>query len=263
MKQLAATALEWHVDGRRIVGPLDLDLERNECLGIIGPNGSGKTSLLRLLAGLERPTAGTVVVNDRPLGEWSAKARARRIAYVPQLRPLDVPLTVRQLLHSARYPHLSRRQIAPAVADFAAVDSAAREVGVVELLDRPLVELSGGERQSAYVAAALAQASELLLLDEPTTHLDAGNQRRVAALLLDLRRESGRSLVVSTHDLGFAARLCDRLLALSSGKIVAAGPPAELLVPAALEELFGTPFKLWRDGSETLPVVDFDAEAAR
>jgi iron complex transport system ATP-binding protein len=255
---LEAQSVEWRVGGRSIVGPVDLALERGECLGVIGPNGAGKTSLLRLLAGLELPTRGRVTLDGRRLQEWPAKARARRIGYVPQLRPVDVPLTAGQLLLSGRYPYLSARQLAPAASDFAAVDEAARRVGVTELLGRPLRELSGGERQGIYIAAALAQASEILLLDEPTTHLDAGNRRRVAALLLDLRRQAEHSLVVSTHDLRFAGRLCDRVLALQAGRPIICGSPAEVLVPEVLEALFDAPFKLLQEGGEVLPLLDLE-----
>ena len=257
---LAARGVEWRVAERSIVGPLDLELEPGECLGVVGPNGAGKTSLLRLLTGLERPSGGVVTLDGRRLADWPAKARARRIGYVPQLRPVDVPLTAGEILLSGRYPYLAASQLAPAASDFAAVAAAARRVGVTALLPRPLRELSGGERQSVYVAAALAQASEILVLDEPTTHLDAGNRRRVAALLLELRRHGGHTLVVSTHDLRFAGRLCDRVLALKDGHAVVCGPPSEVLVPGVLEPLFDAPFRLWRDGDELLPVLDLEGE---
>lgn len=258
MTVLRAAAVEWHADGRRVVGPLDLELAAGECLGIIGPNGAGKTTLLRLLGGLIRPESGSVSLEGRALASWSGKARARRLAYVPQLRPVDVPLTVRELLLSARYPHLSARQLAPAEADFAAVRRAAETVGVTALLDRPLTRLSGGERQCAFIAAALAQESDVLLLDEPTTHLDAGNRRRVASLLLDLRRDGAHTLVVATHDLRFAGRLCDRLLAMRDGRSVACAPPGEVLQPPTLERLFDAPFTLWRERGQVLPLLELD-----
>jgi len=260
MSLLRASALEWSVGDRRILGPLNLDLELGECLGVIGPNGAGKTTLLRLLAGLERPSAGEVTLEALELSQWESRARAQRIGYVPQLRPMEVPLTVRELLVSARFPYLSPRQFAPSERDFEAVASAAAEVGIESLLDRPLSQLSGGERQTAYVAAALAQASDLLLLDEPTTHLDAGNRRRVASLLLGLRRRQGHTLVVSTHDLRFAGRLCDRILALRGGVVVECGAPDVVLVPEVLESLFEAPFRLWEGGDEILPVLELEGD---
>jgi iron complex transport system ATP-binding protein len=258
MTGLTAHAAEWQAAGRRIVGPIDLDLRPGECLGLVGPNGAGKTSLLRLLAGLLRPTAGTVELAGRPLATWPARARARHIAYVPQLRPVAVPLTAGQILLSARYPYLTATRLAPADSDFAAVRDAARQVGVEPLLERPIDELSGGERQAVYIAAALAQQTEILLLDEPTTHLDAGNRRRVASLLLAVRRRATHTLVVATHDLRFAGRLCDRVVALRDGLVVEHGTPAQVLRPDVLERLFDAPFRLWRDGGEVLPVLELD-----
>jgi ABC-type cobalamin/Fe3+-siderophores transport system ATPase subunit len=258
MSGLAARGAAWEVAGRTIVEPLDLELRPGECLGVVGPNGAGKTSLLRLLAGLLRPTAGTVELDGRSLAAWPAKARAREIAYVPQLRPVTVPLTAGQVLLSARYPYLTATRLAPAASDFAAVRAAARQVGIEELLERPLDELSGGERQAVYVAAALAQGTGILLLDEPTTHLDAGNRRRVASLLLALRRRATHSLVVATHDLRFAGRLCDRVVAVRGGRVVEEGSPPEVLRPEVLERLFDAPFRLWRDGGEALSVLELD-----
>ncbi len=255
---LRAKEVEWRVGGRSIVGPVDLTLERGECLGVIGPNGAGKTSLLRLLVGLERPTRGRVTLDCRRLQEWGAKARARRIGYVPQLRPVDVPLTAGQLLLSGRYPYLAAHQLAPAASDFAAVDEAARRVGVTELLGRPLRELSGGERQGVYIAAALAQASEILVLDEPTTHLDAGNRRRVAALLLELRRHAEHSLVVSTHDLRFAGRLCDRVLALKGGGPSSAGRPPRCWCRTCWRRSSTRRSSCGEEGGEALPLLDLE-----
>ncbi len=258
MSRLVARGAGWRVGGRDIVAGVDLEVEPGATIGILGPNGAGKTSLLRLLAGLEPPTSGAIELDGRPIGEWPAKGRARRLAYVPQLRPIRVPLDVHRLLLSARYPYLGARQLAPAAEDFAAVRSAAAEVGIEPLLDRELDELSGGERQVVYIAAALAQQGEVLLLDEPTTHLDAGNQRRVAELLLALAAAGNRALVVATHDLRFAGRLCDRLLAMRDGRVLADGAPAEVLSAEVLERLFDAPFRVWRDGGELLPVVELE-----
>ena len=259
MTLLRTRGAEWGVEGRRIVGPLDLEIGAGESVGIIGSNGAGKTSLLRLLVGAVSPASGAVELDGRELGAWRSKARARRVAYVPQLRPVDVPLSVRELLLSARYPYLSPGRLAPARSDFEAVSEAARKVGVTGLLDRPLSELSGGERQCAYIAAAVAQAGDVLLLDEPTTHLDAGNRRRVASLLLDLRRDGAHTLVVATHDLRFAARLCDRLIALRDGQMIAAAPPADVLQPSLLARLFDAPFSLRQEDGEILPLLALDA----
>jgi iron complex transport system ATP-binding protein len=177
---------------------------------------------------------------------------------VPQLRPVTVPLTAGQVLLSARYPDLGATRLAPAESDFAAVREAARQVGVEAFLGRPIDELSGGERQAVYIAAALAQETELLVLDEPTTLLDAGNRRRVASLLLALRRRATHTLIVATHDLRFAGLLCDRLVALKDGVVAGDGPPRAMLRPEILQPLFDASFRLWRDGDDVLPVLDLE-----
>jgi len=266
---LAAKGLTWRAGERDIVGPLDLELVAGECLAIVGPNGAGKTSLLRLLAGLLEPSAGSVWLDGSPLGRLSRRAIARRIAYVPQLRPLSAPLTVEEVVLSGRYPHLEPWQWALRASDFAAVEVALSRVGLGALRDRPLDRLSGGERQSVYIAAALAQGGEILLLDEPTTHLDPRHQLEIARLLTELRsfREPPESpepiptptVVLATHDLDFAAHLATRVAALRSGKIVACDAPERVLRPEALRELFDAPFVSFRDGERAVARLDFGA----
>ncbi len=252
---VAATGLEWETGGRRIVGPLDLEVRPGECLIVVGPNGAGKTSLLRLVVGLLEPTAGRLEVGGRPARGGARRERARRIAYVPQIRPARVPLSVEEVVLLGRYPHLRRFQLAPAAADHRAVARALEQVGIGDLRRRPVGELSGGERQAVYIAAALAQEAELLVLDEPTTHLDPRHQAEVAELLARLSRTGDRTVLAATHDLAFAALLADRVVALAAGRVAAAGPPRDILCPAVLEPLFGTRFALAGDGDRPIPVL--------
>jgi iron complex transport system ATP-binding protein len=253
---LSARGLTRRAGGRTILGPLDLDVFAGECLMVVGPNGAGKTTLLRLLTGLLPSAAGEVRHRGRSLAGLPRRERARHIAYVPQVRPSSVPLTVHEVVLLGRYPHLSALQLAPRSEDFAAVEEALAVVGIVELRDRPLDELSGGERQAVYIAAALAQEAEMLVLDEPTTHLDARHQREVAALLLKLAREAGRTVVAATHDLNLASLLGDRLLALSGGRVLAVGSPAEILRPELLGTLFGTRFEIVRAGERPVTLLE-------
>lgn len=252
---LAAHGLSWDADGRTILGPLDLEVRAGECLVLVGPNGAGKTTLLRLLTGLLRPRAGDLVWRGRRYAELSRRELARRIAYVPQIRPARVPLTVEEVVLLGRYPHLSALQWAPRAADFAAVDEALARVGVDELRRRPVDELSGGERQAVFIAAALAQEAELLVLDEPTIHLDARHQSDLAGLLLRLAGEAGRTVVLATHDLNLASLLGDRLLALAGGRILAAGRPAEILRTDLLERLFRARFEIVRPGDRPVTLL--------
>jgi iron complex transport system ATP-binding protein len=252
---LVARGLAWQAGGRPIVGPLDLDVAAGACLVVVGPNGAGKTSLLRLLAGLLAPSAGTVSFRGRPLAGTPRREIARRIAYVPQIRPARVPLTVEEVVLLGRHPHLGRFQLAPAAADHAAVAAALARVGVEGLRARPLDELSGGERQAVYVAAALAQEAELLVLDEPTTHLDPPHQARVASLLADLVAGGGHTVLAASHDLTFAALVADRVVGLAAGRVAAAGTPREILHPEVLARLFGARFDLAGSPERPVPVL--------
>jgi iron complex transport system ATP-binding protein len=256
---LSARGLEWRSGSRTILGPLDLEVIPGECLAVVGPNGAGKTTLLRCLTGLLRPTKGEIAFAGRSLAGLSRREIARRIAYVPQLRPDHVPLAVEQVVLLGRYPHLSPFQIAPRSQDFAAVDEALRVVGIEELRGRPIDQLSGGERQAVYIAAALAQEAELLVLDEPTLHLDARHQHDLAALLLRLTASEDHTVVLATHDLNLASLLGDRLLALSKGRELATGTPAEILRPELLERLFRARFEIVRGGERPVTILDLGA----
>ena len=256
---LSARGLEWRSGSRSILGPLDLEVIPGECLAVVGPNGAGKTTLLRCLTGLLRPTNGEIAFAGRSLAGLSRREIARRIAYVPQIRPDHVPLAVEQIVLLGRYPHLSPFQIAPRAQDFAAVDEALRVVGIEDLRGRPIDQLSGGERQAVYIAAALAQEAELLVLDEPTLHLDARHQHDLAALLLRLTASEDHTVVLATHDLNLASLLGDRLLALSKGRELATGTPAEILRPELLERLFRARFEIVRGGERPVTILDLGA----
>jgi iron complex transport system ATP-binding protein len=255
---LTARRISWRVGGHEVLRPLDFDLEAGECLAVIGPNGAGKTTLLRLLAGLLQPAGGELAWEGRPYRELSRRELARRIAYVPQIRPARIPLTVEQMVLLGRYPYLSPLQMAPSAADVEHVGQVLARAGLTALRDRQLDGLSGGERQSVFVAAALAQEARALLLDEPTTHLDPRHQLDVAGLLLDLRAGGEHSIVLTTHDLNLAARLADRVVALRAGEVVAAGPPTELIQPHRLEEVFAARFERVGQGEDPRVLLRLD-----
>jgi len=254
---VATRRLGWRAGGRRILGPIDLEVRRGECLAVVGPNGAGKTTLLRLVTGLLAPSDGELRWGERPYASLSRAGLARRIAYVPQVRPTRVPLTVEQLVLLGRYPHLKRWQLAPRAEDFAAVERALERVDALGLRKRPLTRLSGGELQTVYVAAALAQGSELLVLDEPTTHLDPRHQREIAALLLRLAGE--HTVLTATHELNFASLVADRILGLREGRALALGPPAAVLREEMLMELFEAPFETVRGGERPVTVLGLEA----
>ncbi len=248
----------WSAGGRPILGPVDLEVRRGECLAVVGPNGAGKTTLLRLASGLLEPSAGTIWWHETPLAALGRRQLARRIAYVPQLRPSRIPLTVAQLVLLGRFPYMTRFQLAPARSDFEAVGRALRQVGLEELRERPVDELSGGERQAVFIAAALAQEAELLVLDEPTTHLDPSHQREIARLIRGFNREPGHTVMTATHDLNFASLIADRVVALRRGEVLACEPPATAMRPELLERLFEAPFEIVRGGERPMTLLELD-----
>ena len=220
-------------------------------IGILGPNGSGKTTLLRMLAGTRRPQRGSVTIDGTALTAFSRAELARRMAVVPQETQLAFDYTVAEVTMMGRYPHLRGFEI-EGPADVALIEEALASTGTIHLKDRLFATLSGGEKQRVVIAAALAQISTrgtspqrglagagYLLLDEPTASLDLGYQLEVAALLRRLHDERGVSIVISTHDLGLAGTLCDRLIMIRQGEITADGPADEVLTAEHVRRVFG------------------------
>ena len=251
-------AAAWSAGETRILGPVDLEVRRGECLVVVGPNGAGKTTLLRLISGLMAATSGEIFWREAPLASMSRRALAKRIAYVPQVRPSRIPLSVEQLVLLGRYPHLSRFQMGPGKGDFEAAHRAIEQVGIGRLRTRPIELLSGGERQAAFIAAALAQEAELLVLDEPTTHLDPSHQRDIAGLIRTFQRDLGRTVLAATHDLNFASLIADRVVALRRGEILACEPPSAVMRPELLQRLFAAPFKVVRGGDRPMTILELD-----
>jgi iron complex transport system ATP-binding protein len=213
------------------------ELGRGQILGILGPNGSGKTTLLRLLGGTRVPTSGDVLLDETSLRRFSRRALAQRIAVVPQETQLAFDYTVMEMVLMGRHPHLGLFQI-EGPADIAIARDALGATGTAELESRQFNTLSGGEKQRVVIASALAQSSDILLLDEPTASLDLGYQLEVASLLLRLNRERGVTIAVSTHDLNFAASVCQRLVMLRAGRVIATGTTSEVLTPEHVRALY-------------------------
>jgi iron complex transport system ATP-binding protein len=226
------------VDTRLVLDRVSVNAQRGTIVGLLGPNGSGKTTLLRILAGMLRPQSGRVVLDDEPLNSLTRRALARRIAVVPQETHSTFDFTVLDIVLMGRYPHLGAFQLEGsddldiARAALAATDTAALET-------RTFTTLSGGEKQRVVIASALAQASDVLLLDEPTSSLDLAYQFEIASLLRRLNRERGTTMVVSTHDLNFAAALCGRIVLLKQGRVVAEGDTQAVLTAANIRTVYG------------------------
>ncbi|MEG3626811.1 ABC transporter ATP-binding protein [Streptomyces poriticola] len=247
--RIGAERLTWSASGRAIVDDVTLEVAPGETAGLIGPNGSGKSSLLRCLAGLRPPTAGTVRYDGEPIADWGVRRVARHVAFVEQAADTDTDLRVADVVGLGRTPFRDRWR-GPDATDRAVVVAALDRLGLTGLADRHWKSLSGGERQRAHIARALAQRPWCILLDEPTNHLDIKHQLE----LMELLAGTEQTVLVALHDLSLAARYCDRLLLMHQGRLVAAGPPADVLTPARLAEVFGVDAEVGRDGLGNLAV---------
>jgi iron complex transport system ATP-binding protein len=240
--------------GDRIVVPeLSLIVERGTIVSLVGPNGSGKSTLLKVLARLLKPGAGAVYLDGAEISRLPTAEVARRLAVLPQGPVAPPGLTVRELVEQGRYPHagalrMLRRQ------DHESVARAIELTDMTEFAHRHLDSLSGGERQRAWIALALAQDAPVLLLDEPTTFLDLGHQLEVLELIRKLNREHDMTILLVQHDLNQAARYADRMVAMEKGRIVADGPPKEVLTVELLRRVFGVSSSILTDPASRTPV---------
>jgi len=217
---------------------LTFDVRPGETFGVIGPNASGKTTLVRLLSKVLEPSEGRVLLQGEDVTRLSRAGLARRVAIVPQDVPRGFPHTVEELVLMGRFPRAPHRFF-ESQEDRVAARRAMEAVGVMDLRSALLDRLSGGERQRVLLARALAQEPQLLVLDEPTAHLDLRYQAECAGLLRRLRSQAGLTIVLVSHDLGFAAELSDRLLLMAGGATVRVGPPDAVIDEAVLEAAYG------------------------
>jgi len=234
--------------GRPAISDIDLSIEHGDRVALVGPNGAGKSTLLRAIAGLVEPSAGSIELGGTPLAGLDRLAVARRLAVVPQLSSLPFSTTVEEVVALGRLPHEHPiRGLRPA--DRAAVAAAIDRVGVGHLLGRDARELSLGERQLVLLAMAIAQEAPVLVLDEPTVHLDLRHQVEVMELLSDLNGRDGTTVIAVLHDLGLAAHFFPRLVVIDRGRLVADGAPAEALTPGRVRDVFGVDPALVRLGA--------------
>ena len=236
-------SVSFAVPERTLLQPLDLALSSGQMIGLIGHNGSGKSTLIKLLARQQAATAGRILLDERPLEAWGEREFARQVAYLPQQLPAAESLTVRELVGFGRYPWhglLGRFS----VDDQQEVERAMQLTDVTRFADSLVDTLSGGERQRVWLAMLLAQHTRYLLLDEPTSALDIAHQVEVLALVQRLSRELDLGVIVVLHDINMAARYCDHLVALHSGRLLLQGSPAELMNPEHLQAIYGLPMSV-------------------
>ncbi len=216
---------------------VSLAIARGSLTGLLGPNGCGKTTLIKLLSGVLRPARGEVTLDARPLLARTRREVARQVAVVPQETHPAFDYTAIEMVLMGRHPHLGALQL-EGPADLGIAREAMLATGTAALAERSYMTLSGGEKQRVVIASALAQAADVLLLDEPTASLDLGYQLEIAGLLARLNRERGVTMVLATHDLNLAASLCDHLVLMRRGRVIAQGAPAEVLTAALIGELY-------------------------
>ena len=236
MIRLDAVTAEYH--GRPVLRDVTLAIAAGERVALIGPNGAGKSTLLRVVTGLLTPAAGIVELGGEPIGRLGRLAVARRVAVVPQQATLPFATAVEEVVALGRLPHEDPfRGARPG--DRAAVGAAIERVGVGHLVGRDARELSLGERQLVLIALAVAQTAPILLLDEPTVHLDLRHQVETMDLLVDLNERDGTTILAVLHDLRLAAHFFPRLVLLDRGSVVADDAPSTVLSPDRIRDVFG------------------------
>lgn len=246
---------------RAIVERLSVTLEAGRITALIGANGCGKSTLLRALAGLHAPRRGAAMLDGLPLRDWPRKRLARRVAFLKQTQEVPEGLSVIELARHGRYAHRSLLR-GETQADREAVHWALDAAGLATMRERPLAALSGGERQRAWIATALAQRADILLLDEPTTYLDLGHQLEVMQTLAALNAQFGLTIVMSLHDLNQAMRYAQRALVLDGRRLVADGHPLDVLTPALIADVFHVESERLDGAGDGLPVCHARASGA-
>ncbi|MEQ4724355.1 ABC transporter ATP-binding protein [Nonomuraea sp. B19D2] len=238
MTRLRAEGVTLGYDDQAIVTNLDVQVPDGKVTAIVGANACGKSTLLRGLARLLKPRHGAVYLDGKALTEMSTHEVAKTLGLLPQTPLAPDGITVADLVARGRYPHQGwfRRWTEH---DDDAVTRALDATGTADLVNRPIRQLSGGQRQRVWVAMALAQDTDLLLLDEPTTYLDINHQVELLRLLRKLNAESGKTIVVVLHDLNLACRFCDHVIAMAEGAIVAEGEPTAVITAELVEKVFG------------------------
>jgi len=221
-----------------ILKNLSFSVQKGDFFIVIGPNGSGKTTLMKVISGILKPQKGNLEILGRPLRGYARKALAKTVAFVPQMVSADFPFTVIEVILMGRSPHLGILGLEQEI-DLEIAKQAIAFTGVEHLANRKMDQLSGGELQRVFLARAICQEPQIMLLDEPTASLDLAHQGKIMDLMEKLKKEKGVTIVMVSHDVNLAAMYADRLLLLKEGKIVSCGLPGEVLTYQTLEEAYG------------------------
>ena len=245
-KAIKISRLSLSLGGSRILRDVSFDVERGECLCVIGRNGAGKSTLFKCVAGVHKNYAGELYIDGHPAPELNARERARHIAYVPQSTPADIPYTAEEFVEMARYPW---RNLSSDANDRRAVADAMTLTGTTSLASRKLASLSGGERQKVMIASAIAQGTGTILMDEPTTFLDYAHQVETIKVISRVNKERGVTLMMVTHDVNLAIGMTGKIVAMSDGRVEWTGDPGRLLEPGRLSGIFGVGFRQYSSGA--------------
>jgi iron complex transport system ATP-binding protein len=235
--RLKVQGIEFGYKSANVLTDVGFEAEAGEVVGVLGPNGSGKTTLLKCMNRALNPQGGSVLVEDKEITELSRKEVAREIGVVPQNSSVNFPFTALEIVLMGRGPSLGRFEREGA-SDLALVKQAMSDTDVLHLAGRPMTELSGGEKQRVIIARALAQRPKILLLDEPTLHLDVNHQLDILDMVRGLAKKDNMTVIMVSHDLNLAARYCDKIILLEEGRILAAGAVPEVLDEANMERVF-------------------------
>ncbi|MHA6481755.1 ABC transporter ATP-binding protein [Paenibacillus sp. strain BS8-2] len=241
-------------ENKTVIHGVDLTIPSNQISVIIGSNGCGKSTLLKTLARLIKPSAGSVTIDGKPLAKIPPKQLARVVGLLPQSPIVPEGITVADLVGRGRFPHQSLFG-SWTKKDYAAVAEAMDLMNITEFANRHIDELSGGQRQRVWIAMALAQETDILFLDEPTTFLDITYQVEILDLLTDLNRTLGTTIVMVLHDINLSARYADHIFALHSGKLVSEGAPSEVITSTLVKDIFGLDCTVIEDPVAGSPLV--------
>lgn len=235
-----------------IIPNLSVSIPKGKITALIGPNGCGKSTLLKTLVRINKPATGEVLFEGKPLSSYGDKALARSLSLLPQILVSPEDITVRKLVEYGRSPYISHWGRL-GQEDQVIVEQAMRDTGVLEFADKPVESLSGGQRQRAWIAMVIAQDTDLVMLDEPTTYLDMSHQVELMNLMQQMNAK-GKTVVVVLHDLNQASRYCDHLVVLEKGSLVAQGSPDEVMTETMLRDVFDFKASVFRDPISNTPM---------
>lgn len=258
ISQIQVEALDVAYEKNLIIENMNLSIPKGKITMIIGANGCGKSTLLKTVARIIKPKNGTIKINGKNIKEQAPKEIAKDMAVLPQSPKAPQGLLIRELVSYGRFPYQSAMG-GMSEHDYEVVDWALEVTGMKEFANQSVDEVSGGQRQRAWIAMALAQETEILVLDEPTTYLDMSHQLEILKLLQKLNREQNRTIVMVLHELNNATKFADHIIGVKSGKVLFEGSPKSVITEENLQQLYGIKAKLAMDETGTYPIcVDFD-----